>query len=151
MNALIAMVLIAAAITACAAPPQRGPGPGRAGVGENATQARVLTIAIRYEIQRLIPKSYQSGIQENKALFTSSLTRTEGNGSIGAHLAEVPRLNTETWRVFHDRQMETIYRLRPGLTWHDGKPLTADDFVFASQVYTSSSLDVFIRSPQQLI
>jgi peptide/nickel transport system substrate-binding protein len=26
--------------------------------------------------------------------------------------------------------MQTTYRLRPGLTWHDGRPLTADDFVF---------------------
>jgi peptide/nickel transport system substrate-binding protein len=26
--------------------------------------------------------------------------------------------------------METVHRLRPGLTWHDGTPLTAEDFVF---------------------
>jgi peptide/nickel transport system substrate-binding protein len=33
--------------------------------------------------------------------------------------------------------METVYRLRPDLAWHDGQPLTADDFVFAWQVYAT--------------
>ena len=42
----------------------------------------------------------------------------------------VPQLNTETWRVFPDSRMETTYKLRPGLTWHDGHPLTADDSAF---------------------
>jgi peptide/nickel transport system substrate-binding protein len=31
--------------------------------------------------------------------------------------------------------METIYHLRPSLTWHDGRPLTGDDFVFAARVF----------------
>lgn len=33
--------------------------------------------------------------------------------------------------------METIYRLRPNLLWHDGGSLTADDFVFAWEVYAT--------------
>jgi peptide/nickel transport system substrate-binding protein len=33
--------------------------------------------------------------------------------------------------------METTYKLRPGLAWHDGQPLTAEDFVFAWRVYRS--------------
>jgi peptide/nickel transport system substrate-binding protein len=38
--------------------------------------------------------------------------------------------------------METTYRLKPNLTWHDGHPLTADDFVFAWQVYATPELGV---------
>ena len=42
------------------------------------------------------------------------------------YLAEaLPELNSDTWRVFPDGRMETAYRLRPNLTWHDGRPLTA--------------------------
>ena len=30
--------------------------------------------------------------------------------------------------------MQTTYTLRPGITWHDGTPLTARDFAFAYTV-----------------
>ena len=33
--------------------------------------------------------------------------------------------------------METVYRLRPNLVWHDSQPLSADDFVFGWQVYAT--------------
>jgi len=57
------------------------------------------------------------------------------------YLAEaLPQLNTDTWRVFPDGKMETTYKLKPNLTWHDGTPLTADDFVFAWKVYSTPAL-----------
>lgn len=58
-------------------------------------------------------------------------------------LAEtLPELNTATWRVFPDGRMETTYKLRPSLTWHDGQPLTAEDFAFAGRVYATPELGV---------
>src|SRR5207237_8901531 len=36
--------------------------------------------------------------------------------------------------------METIYRLKPNLTWHDGAPLTPDDFIFSWRVYSTPEL-----------
>ena len=38
--------------------------------------------------------------------------------------------------------METIFRLRPNLAWHDGRPLVGEDFVFAWQVYATPSFGV---------
>src|SRR5205085_2800972 len=49
----------------------------------------------------------------------------------------LPQLNTDSWKVFPDGTMETTYRLRPNLVWHDGAPLTADDWVFSRQVYNN--------------
>jgi peptide/nickel transport system substrate-binding protein len=43
----------------------------------------------------------------------------------------LPQLNTDTWKLFPDGSMETTFRLKPNLTWHDGAPLTADDVAFA--------------------
>jgi len=63
----------------------------------------------------------------------------------------VPQLNTDSWRVFPDGRMETTYRLRPNLTWHDGTPHTADDFVFAWRVYATPSLTWFRPLPQRYI
>ncbi len=60
-----------------------------------------------------------------------------------AYLAEtLPELNTGSWQAFPDGRMETTYRLKPNLTWHDGQPLTADDFVFARQVYGTREFGV---------
>jgi peptide/nickel transport system substrate-binding protein len=36
--------------------------------------------------------------------------------------------------------METTYRLKPNLSWHDGTPLSAEDFAFAWQVYATPQL-----------
>jgi peptide/nickel transport system substrate-binding protein len=57
------------------------------------------------------------------------------------YLAEaLPELGTDTWRVLPDGKMETIYRLRSNLTWHDGQPLTAEDFVFSHRVHATPEL-----------
>jgi peptide/nickel transport system substrate-binding protein len=67
-------------------------------------------------------------------------------------VGDLPRLGTDSWRVFPDGRMETVYRLRPGLVWHDGAPLTADDFVFTERVVTDPSSKVFAKvgKPTQL-
>jgi peptide/nickel transport system substrate-binding protein len=52
----------------------------------------------------------------------------------------LPELSSGSWRVAADGTMETTYRLHAGLTWHDGQPLTADDFVFAFDVYSTPAL-----------
>jgi peptide/nickel transport system substrate-binding protein len=63
------------------------------------------------------------------ALFSSPLVALKDGVPFGL-LSNAPELNTDTWKVFPDGRMETTYRLRANLTWHDGAPLTADDLVF---------------------
>ena len=73
--------------------------------------------------------------QVKTALFTAGLARIDGHEAAYPILAQsLPRLNTDSWKVSPDGRMETTYRLRPGLTWHDGQPLTAGDFVFGRSV-----------------
>jgi peptide/nickel transport system substrate-binding protein len=47
--------------------------------------------------------------------------------------------------------METTYKLRPNVTWHDGEPFTAEDFVFGWRVYSTSSLGHSGLSPYNAI
>jgi len=64
------------------------------------------------------------------------------------YLAEaLPQLNTEGWRVDAAGAMETTYRLRQSLTWHDGAPLGADDFVFAWRVYATPEMGLAASVP----
>ncbi len=68
------------------------------------------------------------------------------------YLAEaLPQFGTESWKVTPDGGMETTYRLKSGLTWHDGGPLTARDFVFSWQVYSTPELGVSATPPFNLI
>ncbi len=69
-------------------------------------------------------------------LFNAGLGIRDGEGNFRPYLAEaLPRLNTDSWKVLPDGRMETTYRLKANLVWHDGTPMTADDFVFAYAVY----------------
>jgi peptide/nickel transport system substrate-binding protein len=43
--------------------------------------------------------------------------------------------------------METTYHLKPNLTWHDGAPLSAEDFVFAWKVYSTPEFGVATSPP----
>jgi peptide/nickel transport system substrate-binding protein len=70
-------------------------------------------------------------------LFNAGLALIDDRGHPQPYLAErLPQLNTDSWKVLPDGRMETTYVLRPSVTWHDGRELTADDFVFSWQLYT---------------
>jgi ABC-type transport system substrate-binding protein len=116
------------------------------GEGQPAEPSRTLRLVIRAEPGSiagtiLIPTGISTGSQ--RRIFNAGLALEDGEGRFQPYLADgVPELNTESWRVFPDGQMETRYRLKPNLSWHDGTPLAAADFVFAYQVYTSSQFGI---------
>jgi peptide/nickel transport system substrate-binding protein len=146
----IAILAIAVLAAGCAPAPARNAATAPQPVSESPAQNRVLTVAVRYE-PRLLPKIQTAAAESVQRWFNAALTLTDEHGSVRPMIADVPQLNTESWRVFPDGRMETTYRLRPGITWHDGTPLSAEDFVFAWRVYTHPSLDAFTRSPQHLM
>jgi peptide/nickel transport system substrate-binding protein len=113
-----------------------------------------MTMAFQHEPPVLSPKNVESTgrLQELIRLFNAALVLIDARGLPRPYLAESrPELNTDTWRVLPDGRMETMYRLRPSLTWHDGAPLTGDDFVFAWDVYRDPTLGLFFTTPQDKI
>lgn len=98
---------------------------------------RVLNISIDKEpefIAGLAPFPGLGATDFYQRMFNAFLDMYDDQGRPLPYLAEaLPALNTESWVVFPDGRMETRYRLKPNLVWHDGTPLTADDFAFAFQ------------------
>jgi peptide/nickel transport system substrate-binding protein len=48
---------------------------------------------------------------------------------------ELPSIKKGTWKIDTQKKtMITVYKLRPGLKWHDGKPYTSKDFEFGWQI-----------------
>jgi peptide/nickel transport system substrate-binding protein len=95
---------------------------------------RTLSVIMRVEPLTMLEGSVdRSAI--HKPLFAATLGAWSLQETPFPILAEtLPQLNTDTWKVFPDGRMETTYRLRPGLAWHDGTPLTADDVAFTRRV-----------------
>lgn len=147
------IVLLAMALAACApATPRAAEQPGEpASAGAlRPAASRPLVMAVRYEVPELVPKRVAPAAwQYTKRAFNADLALIDGAGSARPYVAEsLPQLNSDSWKVFPDGRMETTYRLKPNLTWHDGQPLTAEDYVFAYRVYTAPGLGAFTSSPQ---
>src|SRR3989441_11425474 len=47
-------------------------------------------------------------------------------------------LDDGSWRVNPDGTMDTTWKLRPNLKWHDGTPFTAEDMGFTGSVRTDA-------------
>jgi peptide/nickel transport system substrate-binding protein len=110
-------------------------------------------MASNTEVHTLAPKMLgPTNPARTTRLFNAQLAIIDGRGETRPYLAEaLPQLNTESWRVSPDGSMETTWKLRPSLTWHDGAPLTAEDIVFAWRVYSSPAMSVFKSTPQDLM
>ncbi len=140
------IALVMGSLLACAPPPQPNSAvPGQSDADLAAVQAaKVLTIIGRNQPANLaIPglRATGTGTGGSTGPFNAALDIQDSRENNLPQLTEaLPVLNTETWRVFPDGRMETRYALRPNLTWHDGTPLSAEDFVFAFKVYSTPEL-----------
>lgn len=105
---------------------------------------RTLVVAIRVEPSTLTTRPLRQagvGLYLPSRAFNGQIALLDDQANLRPYLVEsLPQLNTDNWRVFPDGRMETTYKLRPNITWHDGEPFTAEDFVFGWRVYATPSL-----------
>jgi peptide/nickel transport system substrate-binding protein len=115
----------------------------------------MLVTAVRPEPVSLASKPLRatgSAADYTVRLFNAELALRDARDVARPYLAEtLPQLNTDSWGVFPEGRMETVYRLRPSLSWHDGEPITAADFVFAWQVYADPDFGQGSATPQNLM
>ena len=144
--------LVALLVLSCS-PPTQDSRQSPAAPSDQPAPSRTLIVGHRYEMTSLAPKVLQAnGPISTTRLFNAALSMIDDDGRARPYLAEaLPQLNTDSWRVFPDGRMETTYRLRDGLTWQDGAPLTANDFTFALRLYKDPNLGPFTRTPQNQI
>lgn len=142
---VVAFVVGGLALAACA--PGGPAGERRAESGDSARSATPtqLTLALNNEPGNLIslmegggagPSGVRDAVQHH-------LAEHDDLGQIRPQLAvELPSTSAGTWLVRPDGTMETTYRLRRDVTWHDGHPLTARDFAFALTVHQDPALPI---------
>jgi peptide/nickel transport system substrate-binding protein len=136
MQIKFGLLAVGLALSCAPAPRVASPASDQPAAGAPTQETRPLSIVLRIEPFD-ITDSASSRNNFGRALFIAGLVNLDRDEApYGVLAAVVPQLNTDSWRLFPDGRMETVFRLRPGLTWHDGTPLTADDFVFARQANT---------------
>src|SRR5439155_11457060 len=133
-----------------------GPGSGAPGAGNGgplgspaASSAttpatpKVLRIALTREpdgfVISLSPTTSTSGgATQAQNIPANKLQNTDEKGQIYAELATaLPSTTDGTWTINPDGTMETTWRLRPNVKWHDGQPVTTDDLVFGFHAATA--------------
>src|SRR5438046_4719646 len=151
VGAIIALLVLGGCAPSGPRSTPAGEGPGRA-----TSPDRTLLLVTHAE---------PSSLSEHRALYSTSGDAADAKRLFNAsfYLADTqavarpilleqgPRLDTDTWRVNGDGTMDTVYRLRTGLTWHDGAPLTADDLVLSWQLATNPDYGVAELKPMNLM
>src|SRR5207248_3147376 len=72
------------------------------------------------------------GASNVEHIVHDSLTVETAIGQYDPQLAlQKPALEQGTWRINPDGTMETTWKLRPNIRWHDSTPFTAEDLLFS--------------------
>src|SRR5438105_2320983 len=107
-----------------AAAPRATEAPPAGTTGAAPTQgSRTLVTAIKVEPASLASRLQAPGVTltTTRRLFNANLVIFDQLGEPQPYLAsEVPKLQTDSWRTFPDGRMETTYKLKLNLVWHDG-------------------------------
>ena len=140
-------LVITLTLAACSPAPSAGTSPP----GERQTAppgVKRITTAIRSSPISLIDMKKQRGgtvrgIDGVEELAHAGLAYIRGDGTRGAQIAEVlPTVDNGLWKVFPDGRMETTWTIKRTAKWHDGAPLTVDDFLFAGVIERDRELEL---------
>jgi peptide/nickel transport system substrate-binding protein len=142
----VTIALVLAAVVLSCTPPQSGNRPAEGEAPPKAASKRIVA-AIRGDPATLNdainvgPLGNSAGVREIEALLNAGLLFADPNGELQPLLAEtVPTLENGLWKLLPDGRMETTWKLKPNLQWHDGMSLTTDDLLFAAMVAQDKSL-----------
>jgi peptide/nickel transport system substrate-binding protein len=145
------LCLVLAVVMLGCATPRSGPAAGSAGQAgstssDGAARFKRITAAVRADLPT-VSKTLNTIIPGATALdrlVSAGLTTSDDQGVQHPQLAEAtPSLENGLWKVFPDGHMELTWKLKPGVQWHDGTPVTADDLLFAVRVGQDRELLLF--------
>jgi ABC-type transport system substrate-binding protein len=84
------------------------------------------------------------GLDAVEELVHAGMATIDRRGALSAQIAEAPpSIENGLWRLLPDGRMETTWKIRPQAHWHDGTPVTAEDFRFTLQVAQDRDIAVF--------
>jgi len=124
---------------ACA--PSVAQGPRQDGAPSVGSAPKLLRMGVTFDDEPrefgLTFGSIGAGGTETRYLLNAPLTIYDDKGVQHPRVAaRIPTIENGDWTVTPDGRMETTWKLRPDLRWHDGTPFTAEDFIFGFRIAT---------------
>ncbi len=139
-------------VVACAQPAAQPGGSGPAAPAPESRAPKVLTLATQSELKGfLIEYTGESkgigGVSQPPPIVHNYLVADDGMGVFPPQLAvEKPSVDKGTWILHPDGRMQTDWKLRPNIKWHDGTPFTAEDLVFSATVCRDPEIACVLKS-----
>src|SRR6266508_40890 len=143
---------------ACAPATQQTERPGAADATRQQVPKRITAAimgdprTVRNSINAAGGSGSTPGVDAVEELVNVGLASMNSESRWVPRLAEaVPTIENNLWRVLPDGRMVLTWKIRENARWHDGTPVTAEDFVFTAAVGPDSEIPVFRDPMYQLI
>ncbi len=152
---LILATLLAACAAPAPSPTSTGRAPNQADLSSQpAAPKRIVTAVVGQPatwVERLRP-SVRTGTWNLYELVSAGTTLLDDQSELQPQLAQaVPSLENGLWRLLPEGRMETTWKLRPGLTWHDGTPLTSADVMFTALIDQDNEIPFVRHAPYSAV
>jgi peptide/nickel transport system substrate-binding protein len=90
-----------------------------------------------------LPTGNTANHVERWLIFHAGLTAWDfDNNPVPRIASKIPSLQDGDWKINADGSMDVTWKLRSDVRWHDGAPLTADDFAFGYRLALDKRLAV---------
>ncbi len=133
LAALFAGTVVVSACAGPAAPSREG-----APVQQASQRAKTLRIgSIKEPILGIAvsPGGSNNIVYQHSWMFHQGLTTFDGQGNLQPAVArKVPSIGDGDWKLNPDGSMDVTWKLRTNVKWHDGTPMSAEDFVLGIRV-----------------
>jgi peptide/nickel transport system substrate-binding protein len=142
LNIPLVGLLLALIVTACATPapaPAQPPGSsgssGAVAAPEPPRQRKAIVVASGRVLAPPSLPFLQQDTELSDMVHAGLARMNSATYQLDPWMAEeLPSIEKGTWKINPDGSMETTYRLRPGIRWHDGTPFSPQDFAFGREV-----------------
>jgi peptide/nickel transport system substrate-binding protein len=144
---MIGMVLVAGACAPAVAPSSSG----GASTTASSQGPKVLTLAVQRELKGFAKftgvaaggGNPGAGNNQISKIGHSYLALEDETATFVPQIAfDLPSVEKGTWKINPDGTMDTTWKLRPNIKWHDGTPFTAEDLVFGSLLFRDTDFPV---------
>src|SRR4051812_14732677 len=147
LRAIASVCLIATIAVGCSsAAPSARPASSNSAPQAAAEPRKTLTIAAGNSILGFGIQSAGTtggGARSLIELHSNGLATTDPKGAIIARLGtQLPSFSDGSMVVLPDGRLQTSWKLRPNIKWHDGAPFTADDLVLGWKLSTSPGFPI---------
>lgn len=137
--------------SACASPPStRETAPSQPGPSQ-PPGPKVLRIGAQREPDSFLRPGSQGQARILDIAHADLAVENERLQLVARLAVEVPSIEGGTWKLNPDGTMETVWRLRSPVRWHDGVAMTSDDLMFGYELHQSRSFQLSLPNALRFV